>query len=153
METYTVGFGPHLTLDLYHCEESLIADLSYLCRMLDELPPLIGMTKIAPPYAFFHPGSARSFDKGGITAFVPIAESHITIHTFLGYGFASVDIFSCKPFDIEKAVRYITKKLGAQKVEQNLFDRGKEFPRNLAVIRNIVNDERREIAAREPAPW
>lgn len=31
-------FGPHLTLDLYGCNEKKLADLDFIYKILDELP-------------------------------------------------------------------------------------------------------------------
>ena len=38
-------------------------------------------------------------------------------------------MFSCKPFDVEKAEKYIMDLFKPEKVERNLIQRGKEFPR------------------------
>lgn len=120
-------FGPHLTIDLYGCNERKICNKKFIHKVLNELPDIIGMRKISKPYIKVYPGRKGSFDKGGISSFILIAESHISIHTFKGYGFASVDIFSCKEFEIEKAEEYLVKKFEAKKVEKNFIVRGKEF--------------------------
>jgi S-adenosylmethionine/arginine decarboxylase-like enzyme len=38
----------------------------------------------------------------GITGFVALAESNITLHTYPEKGYIVLDIFSCKEFDIER---------------------------------------------------
>ena len=40
----------------------------------------------------------------GISGFVIIAESHISVHTFPGRDYVNIDIFSCKSFDHEQAL-------------------------------------------------
>ena len=136
-------FGPHLTLDLYGCNEEKLSDLNFIYKILDELPNLMEMHKISPPQVILHKGNPKSFDKGGISAFVLIAESHISIHTFIGYGFASVDIFSCKPFDEKKVEDYVVKAFEAKKVEKNFLERGKEFPKKVEIAKRIVLKERK----------
>lgn len=136
-------FGPHLTLDLYGCDEKKLMDEEFIQRILDELPDSIDMHKISEPNLVVHPGSPNSFDKGGISAFVLIAESHISIHTFNGYGFVTVDIFSCRNFDVDKATKYMIDKFEAKKAEKNFLMRGREFPRNVEKTKKIVMKSRK----------
>ena len=65
------GFGPHLMLDCRECDIDKISDLALVQSFLDELPELIGMTKIIPPYVFPYSGLVPE-DKG-ITGVVIIA--------------------------------------------------------------------------------
>ncbi|MGC8811981.1 MAG: adenosylmethionine decarboxylase [Candidatus Aenigmatarchaeota archaeon] len=138
-------FGPHLTLDLYGCNEKKLSDLTFIYKILDELPDLMGMRKISPPQVVLHKGNPKSFDKGGISAFVLIAESHISIHTFIGYGFASIDVFSCKPFDEKEITNYLVKVFEAKKVEKNSLKRGREFPKEIETAKRIVLRQRKKI--------
>jgi S-adenosylmethionine decarboxylase len=49
-----------------------------------------------------------------------------------------MDIFSCKQFDIHKAIHYITSRLEAQRADKRLSGRGKEYPRQVMAAREIV---------------
>ena len=138
-----LGFGPHLTLDLSSCDKEILADREKIHSMLDRLPTMIGMHKISDPNVVYYPGKPGSFDKGGVSGFVLIAESHITIHTFVEQAHAFVDIFSCKPFDLKKTEEFFVDNLKAEKVHKNLFDRGIEFPRNVGLVKEIVAKERK----------
>lgn len=146
----TIGFGPHLTLDLYGCDQKRLLDDKYIYNLLDKLPAKIGMHKISQPvvnkFTSNPLGRKKSFDHGGISAFVLIAESHITIHTFVAQKYASVDIFSCKDFDVEKAEKHLMKAFSAAKAEKNFLLRGREFPKNAGVVKPIVAAERKSIA-------
>lgn len=142
------GFGPHLMLDGYGCEQGKLADLEHIYRVLDEFPVEIGMTKIMPPYVFKYSGTKP--EDWGVSGFVLIAESHISIHTFPEKKFISLDIFSCKHFDVAKAVEIVTKAFGIKKVEQNLLDRGTEFPKDTARAAKLVRRDRTRVAV-EPA--
>lgn len=108
-------FGPHLTIDLYGCDAGLLSSTDHIYKILDEMPGLLEMRKITKPQILPYGGSPGTFDKGGISAFVMIATSHISIHTFIAQKYASVDIFSCKEFDTEKATKYISGKFKAKK--------------------------------------
>lgn len=140
-----MGFGPHLTLDLYGCNVKKLNNAGFICRLLDEFPGLIGMRKISKPHSVAHPPQDHTFDKGGVSAFVLIAESHIVIHTFVEQRHVFVDVFSCKDFDVKKAKDYFVRQFKARRVESNLFSRGKEFPKSIPVVEKIVSQERLEL--------
>jgi S-adenosylmethionine decarboxylase len=121
------AFGPHLTLDLIGCPKEILQDYNLHFKLLKDLPQLIGMTPITQPYVFPYSGLVPE-DKG-ITGIVIIAESHLSVHSFEDKGYTFIDMFSCKPFDVEKAEKYIMDLFQPEKVERNLIQRGKEFPR------------------------
>ena len=137
------GFGPHLMLDGYGCAKSKLEDLNLIYRILDELPTRIGMTRIMPPYVFKYSGLKP--EDWGISGFVLIAESHISIHTFPEKSFVSVDIFSCKAFDADFATKYLQNAFGMEKVECNVLDRGTEFPKTLNGAARLARAERRRV--------
>ena len=136
-------FGPHLTLDLYSCNKKRLLDLDFVYKILDELPDLIGMHKISPPQVMVQHPNPNTFDKGGISGFVLIEESHVSIHTFVAQEYVSIDIFSCKNFDVQGSINYLVNKFGAQKVEKHLISRGREFPKDLEKAKAIVIKSRK----------
>lgn len=123
----TLGFGPHLMLDLNECDPAKLDDFELCFRILNDLPDQIGMTKITQPHVFRYSGLVPE-DKG-ITGVVIIAESHISIHTFPEKNYAFVDIFSCKPFDIEPAKQYFIKAFESKDPDVFITERGLKFPR------------------------
>ena len=138
------GFGPHLMLDGYGCERQKLEDLDMIYRILEELPARIDMTRIMPPYVFKYSGLKP--EDWGISGFVLIAESHISIHTFPEKNFVSVDIFSCKAFDADLAVSYLKQAFAMAKVETNMLDRGTEFPKQINGAARAARAERRRVA-------
>ena len=141
-------FGPHLTLDLYQCNKQKISNAQFISVILREMPEFIGMHCISEPQVTEYHGREGSFDRGGISAFVLLAESHISIHTFPFDGFATVDIFSCKDFDLKKAQYFLMEKFEAKKAEKNFLIRGKSFvkhyPKSVAKAAQIVAKERKK---------
>ena len=140
-------FGPHLTLDLYGCDRKKLADFDYVKSVLSKMPGLLGMNKFSEPQVTDVPEQGtNSFDRGGITGFVILIESHMAIHTFPGDGYASFDIFSCKKFDTDYAASKLMEMLGAEKFEKNFIERGREFvkhyPRNAEKAAEIAYRER-----------
>lgn len=139
------GFGPHLVYDGYGCPSARLEDLQGLYRLLDELPDRIHMTKIMPPYVFRH---AVRDGSQGLSGFVLIAESHISVHTFPARKFINVDVFSCNPFDVEETLAALREAFPARRVDWKLLDRGLEFPKNIGDTRALVDHDRRRVAAR-----
>jgi S-adenosylmethionine decarboxylase len=120
-------FGPHLTLDLKGCPKEILQNYNLHFELLKNLPEMIGMTPITQPYVFPYSGLVPE-DKG-ITGIVIIAESHLSIHSFEDKGYTFIDMFSCKAFDVDKAVEYILETFKPESYEKNLVQRGKDFPR------------------------
>jgi len=123
----TTNFGPHLFLDLNKCNPDKLKDLDFIFNLLNDLPEKINMTKITQPYVFKYSGLVPE-DKG-ITGFVVIAESHISVHTFEEKGFVFIDIFSCKDFDYEFARKYIIDAFESKEPISSVSMRGENFPR------------------------
>jgi S-adenosylmethionine decarboxylase len=88
------------------------------------------MTKMILPHVvkWLDPGATIE----GISGFIMIAESHISIHTFPEKDYVFIDLFSCKPFDVDKAVELLASAFGAKKVHRRMVRRGLDFPRSHA---------------------
>ncbi len=140
-----MGFGQHLMLDGYGCPYESLTDLDRIYEFLNQCPDLIHMTKIMPPYAFKYSGKVPQ--DWGLSGFVLIAESHISIHTFPEKGYLSIDVFSCKDFDVQTAVDFATKVFGITTQEIKIVDRGLEFPRDMGAVTQFMTDERKEMRA------
>ena len=122
------GFGLHLTLDGYGGQKEKLADLKLIKRVLNKLPQLLQMQKISSVKALWYDGGEKPEDCG-ISGFVMIAESHISIHTFSEKGFLTGDVYSCKPFDTAKAIDFFKKEFELKDLEINVVKRGLKFPR------------------------
>jgi len=120
-------FGPHLTLDLVDCDKALLSSLELHFAFLNEIPELIGMTKITQPYVFPYQGLVP--EDAGITGLVVIAESHLSIHSFEKKGYVFIDIFSCRYFDHNQVIEEAVKRFKPRTFESNVIYRGKDFPR------------------------
>ena len=126
MTTQTYGYGPHLMLDLNDCNPTILDDLDACFKLLNELPEMIGMTKITQPYVFRYSGLIPEDE--GITGVTVVAESHISLHTYPKKSFVFVDLFSCKPFDVERATDHIVQFFESNSPVVNLQKRGVAFP-------------------------
>ena len=120
------GFGMHLLVDGYGCDRQRLEDLSLIYTFLSEYPAQIQMTKIMPPYVFRY--DAKNKDDWGISGFVLIAESHISIHTFVEPHYVNIDVFSCKSFNAEQVIKDLSDRLQLTEVRTQLFDRNMTSP-------------------------
>jgi S-adenosylmethionine decarboxylase len=122
------GFGVHLTLDGYGGSMELLADREHVETCLSELPERLGMHKIMEP-SVMELGQLSPKDPGGVSGFVMIAESHISIHTFPLRGFVSADVYTCQnSLDIERICQYFADAFGLQDLEINVVKRGTRYP-------------------------
>lgn len=111
----------HLIIDGYGSEPQIMQDEEFLYQLLDSYPSKIGMTKISSPFVFRYFGS-RPEDLG-ISGFVLIAESHISIHTFVERCYINIDIFSCRDFDAQQVINDLKEKFQLTKFRSYLIDR------------------------------
>ena len=121
-------FGVHLTLDGYGGSPDRLGDPRAVRAWLDELPENLGMTKLADPL-LVEVGRRSEKDAGGITGFVLIAESHISIHTFPLRRFASADVYTCQNrLDEDWLLEYFRAIFKLQSIEHNMIIRGTQYP-------------------------
>lgn len=138
-------FGPHLILEAYGCSKKNLSDLTLVSEVLEAYPEKLNMTKIMPPYVFRYSGAVP--EDWGVSGVVLIAESHISIHTFPDKEFVTLDIFSCKDFDVDAAVEYFCSVFEPESFEKQLLQRGREFPRSAIRAGEIVERERLKLAS------
>ena len=114
----------HLMLDLYGCRPEALADKGLVRRVFEELSRILKLKMITEPVITYYSGESSSPSGEGVSGFVIVAESHLSIHTDLRTGFASIDVYSCKEFDSEVVERYLIEVFGAERVERRFFLRG-----------------------------
>ncbi len=120
-------FGTHLTLDGYLGDSVRLNSMEKVFSVLDTLPEKLGMHKIITPYVIKCGGNDKK-DPGGISGFVMIAESHISIHTFPDRKFVSIDVYTCQDhLATEKIVGILKDEFGLRETETNVIKRGKRF--------------------------
>ncbi len=123
-------FGVHLTIDGYGGSRARLADRDAIWAFLDELPARIGMHKLAAP-TLIEVGPLSEKDSGGVTGFVLIAESHISIHTFPLRGFLSADVYTCQNrLDTDRICRYFKEAFELNDIETNVITRGTRYPQH-----------------------
>jgi S-adenosylmethionine decarboxylase len=118
----------HLIIDGYSGNAQKMQDVDFIYQLLDAYPSQIGMTKISPPQVSKYIGSKP--EDWGVSGFVLIAESHISIHTFPERSYINIDIFSCKEFDAEQTIRDLQQQFGLAEIRSYILNRGLEYYNN-----------------------
>ena len=115
----------HLVIDGYGGDIDKMWDEELVRDFLFRYPESLGMTRITEPKVLRYdaPNSADS----GVSGFVIIAESHISIHTFPRKDYINIDIFSCRPFDHERALEDVRDLFDLVDVKTWLLERGLEW--------------------------
>jgi S-adenosylmethionine decarboxylase len=125
----------HLIIDGYGSDSEILQSEEFIYQLLDQYPAEIGMTKISPPYVLRYVG-AKS-EEWGISGFVIIAESHISIHTFVERCYVNIDVFSCKDFNAAQAIRDLTERLHLTEFRTYLLARDGEDPDSLDKLKSF----------------
>lgn len=117
-------WGFQLSLDLFGCEFDVCCDLDQGYDYLDKLCIHLQMTKQTQPYIFktcdvAFPG------RPGYSGWVPIIESGIQIHTSAHNRFISIDVYSCKPFDLQDVIDFTRGWFRPERIDSVLVPRGK----------------------------
>ena len=115
----------HLIIDGFGGDANMMWDTTRLREFLDEYPANLGMTKITEPEVLEYHGPNPS--DNGISGFVIIAESHISVHTFPHRDYVNIDVFFCKSFDHEQALADARSLFNLSQVKTWLLDRGLEW--------------------------
>ena len=115
----------HLIIDGYEGDISKMWDMETVRSFLTEYPDNLGMTRITDPNVIEYNGP--NHDDAGVSGFVIIAESHISIHTFPRRNYVNIDIFSCKAFDDVQALKDAKKLFDLSDVKSLVLDRGLEW--------------------------
>ena len=111
----------HLIIDGYSSNSDILQSEEFIYQLLDQYPAEIGMTKICPPYVLRYVGAKP--EEWGVSGFVMIAESHISIHTFVEQSYLNIDVFSCKNFDAERVLKDLSDRLQLTEVRTHVLDR------------------------------
>ncbi len=111
------ALGRHILAEYFDCDRELLNDPIQLEKFLKQAAIKSNATVVS--------SSFRTFEPFGVSGVVIIAESHLAIHTWPEYGFASVDFFTCgdsaNPW---KAHEYLKSVLKPLKTEEKEILRG-----------------------------
>ncbi len=94
--------GVHFLIEFFGCDKKQIDDIDFLKKTLE------GGVKASEikilDKSFF------KFEPQGVTGFLLLEASHVSIHTWPEFSYAACDIFSCAPYDKTREIAYFLRK-------------------------------------------
>ena len=112
----------HLMLELYGCDRNILSNESLIRSVLDEYPARVEMEKVSPVH-LYQIETSNPLD-AGLSGFVVIAQSHISLHAWPEYGEVDIDICSCKEFSQEDAIAFAKHMFQTDDIEAHFVVRG-----------------------------
>ena len=115
----------HLVIDGYGGNTDKMWDTDLIRSFLYDYTDALDMTRITEPNVLKY--EAPKSEDAGVSGFVIIAQSHISIHTFPRKDYINIDLFSCQPFNYERALEDVKEMFDLKEVKTWLLDRGLEW--------------------------
>ena len=110
--------GRHVYGNLYDIEPGILLDEDRLRKIVLDAARIANMTVVEIKSWKFG-GS-----KGGVSVIALVLESHIALHTWVEYQYATVDVYTCgAKSDPWRAFNYIVEKLSPREYTVNYADR------------------------------
>ena len=111
----------HLIIDGYGNDPKKMKDTEFIYNFLNTYPSRIGMTRVSTPQVSQY--ESPEPQEQGISGFVLLAESHISIHVFPERSYINIDVFSCNDFEPEQVVRGLQQQFGLTDVKSYVLNR------------------------------
>lgn len=108
--------GHHTIWDIYECNSDTCSFVDPIREILNKIVNELQLGKVDEAY--------KQFDPIGATGFILLEESHISIHTWPEKGYVAIDVFSCKPFNIETINTIIKEFFQTDLIETKVITRG-----------------------------
>lgn len=118
MSTY---WGFHTLLDVAGCRHESVTDPEHIKAFIKDLVKRIDMVAYGEPIVEHF--ATHDPIKAGWSAVQLIETSSITMHMVDHDNTGYIDIFSCKPYDINVAVEIVKEYFGAESVRINYLTR------------------------------
>lgn len=108
--------GHHCIWDVYNCDSEKLSFVPHVEKVLNKIVDELKLTKVSSAF--------KQFEPVGVTGFILLAESHISIHTWPEHNFAAIDVFSCNSFNIDSVKNMLQELFGSNKVVYQIWERG-----------------------------
>jgi S-adenosylmethionine decarboxylase proenzyme len=111
-----LAVGAHLLVEALGCARPVLDDASALEALLRRAAEAIGARVVT--------AALHRFSPHGVTGFLLLEESHLSIHTWPEQRYAALDLFTCGAGDPEAALPILRAGLGAERIELVRVARG-----------------------------
>lgn len=111
------SLGRHLIAELYECDEEILNDVQMIEYHMKKAAIECGATIVTSTFHRFLPH--------GVSGAIIISESHLAIHTWPEYNYASLDIYTCgDSVDPWMALDYLKEVFRSKRQEMEEYKRG-----------------------------
>jgi S-adenosylmethionine decarboxylase len=110
--------GRHVYGNLYDCDPTILSDEDFLRQLVIEA---VRISKCN-----LHEVKSWNFggERGGVSVIALVTESHIAVHTWIEYRYATVDVYTCgSKSDPEAAFAFIVSRLRPKEYTKYFSDR------------------------------
>ena len=111
------SLGRHLVAEFYECDKEILDNVEEIEYHMKRAAVASGATLVTSSFHRFLPH--------GVSGTVIVSESHLAIHTWPEYGYASIDIYTCGDHvDPWKGLEYLKKVFKAGRTQVVEHKRG-----------------------------
>lgn len=114
--------GLEWIVDAFGCDGARLSDVDAVRGALDEIVERLSLRVIDAPH--YHRFGAPH----GVTGLYLLSESHLAVHTFPESGFASLNLYCCRPRAELDFRALLAERFGATRVLVRTISRGVEQP-------------------------
>ncbi|MEK7451294.1 MAG: adenosylmethionine decarboxylase [Patescibacteria group bacterium] len=115
-------WGKHLMVDAYGIKEKKLKDGKAIKNLLRGLPKKFKMRPLSS--VVVKKVATDHYPNWGISGFIMLYESHISLHTWPEEEYVAMDLYSCKDFNDKAIVEYLKKFWDAKKMKVKIIIRG-----------------------------
>lgn len=111
--------GIHIIVELHGVNSNLLNDEEKIRDILIRAIKKAGGTVIGDVFHKFSPH--------GVTGIIGIKESHVSIHTWPEFGYAALDIFTCRGIDPNEIMEFIVEEFKPNFYTTMILSRGEPY--------------------------
>jgi len=110
--------GKHLIIDA-DCDNNLMYNsIASIYELMEEIVKKLLFKRLTPPFVI-----KGAEDNPGLTGFIIIDSSHISIHSFKNEKKVAMDVYSCKDFEYEKILGFLKEKFRSKNFQHSVIKR------------------------------
>lgn len=116
-----MSVGIHLIMDVITKDIKKICSEKHILDYINKCIKISGMEKL--DRINLHKLPVDNSNLVGITAIVPLSTSHMSIHTWPELNYISIDLFSCKYFEVRDIVDYTKRYFDTSRIDIKEIER------------------------------
>src|SRR5689334_17703302 len=112
--------GIHYLIEFFGCDSAQIDSVDFWKKVL---PAAVSGTSMEVLHSYFH-----KFEPHGVTGFLLLSSSHISVHTWPDQKYVACDIFTCaSKEETEFAFENLKKEVTYEHINSDVVSRGFQF--------------------------